>query len=246
MLNGIDVSSHNDYPFNAITEAGYRTSDFVIVKATQGTSYINPYCDKAVQRCINDGKLWGFYHYASGGNPESEAEYFYNQTKNYTGKGIPALDWESIQNRAWGNTTWCKRFVDRYYQLTKVYPLIYIQASSINQAANCSDKCGLWVASYQSKLTWNLYPWQTYTVWQYTSSNGKLDKNKANLTKEAWLKIAQGNRNASDKTDNSELDKALEVIARAVIAGKFLNGSARKNMIYEAVQKKVNELLKEK
>lgn len=40
------------------------------------------------------------------------------------------------------------------------------------------------------------------------------------------------------------VDKAVEVLAKAVIAGKFGNGAERKDRIYRTVQDKVNELLK--
>ena len=43
---------------------------------------------------------------------------------------------------------------------------------------------------------------------------------------------------------NTTLDKAVEVLAKAVIAGQFGNGTERKDRIYRAVQSKVNELLK--
>lgn len=40
------------------------------------------------------------------------------------------------------------------------------------------------------------------------------------------------------------VDKAVEVLAKAVIAGEFGNGAERKDRIYRAVQDKVNALLK--
>lgn len=36
--------------------------DFVIIKGTQGTNYVNTFCDAFVQKAIKAGKLWGFYH----------------------------------------------------------------------------------------------------------------------------------------------------------------------------------------
>ena len=63
-MKGIDVSSHNGWPFNNVTETAYQASDFLIAKVTQGTGYINPYGDRAIQRAIADGKPFGFYHYA--------------------------------------------------------------------------------------------------------------------------------------------------------------------------------------
>ena len=147
-MRGIDVSSWNGQPFNAATEAAYNGSDFVIAKATQGTSYINPACDYAIQRAIKDGKLWGFYHYAGGGDPVAEADFFIKNTQNYFKHGIPCLDWEAEQNGKWGSTTWCRAFANRIHERTGVWPMIYVQASAVWQAANCANDCALWVAGY--------------------------------------------------------------------------------------------------
>ena len=49
--------------------------------------------------------------------------------------------------------------------------------------------------------------------------------------------------NQSEPDEETQLDEALNVIADAVIAGKFGDGSERKEKIFRAVQEKVNELL---
>lgn len=203
MIKGIDVSSHDDFngsEFKANTESCYRDSDFVIVKATQGVSYVHRQCDAIVNRCKADGKLWGFYHYAGGNDPVAEAEFFHGQCRGYFGHGIPCLDWESVQNKAWGDSGWCRRFVDKIHELTGVWCLIYVQASARAQAANCADDCGLWVAGYPDcRNSWDMpsfgygtAPWKTWTVWQYSSSNGATDRNYAQLDRAAWERIASG------------------------------------------------------
>ena len=56
-LNGIDVASY---------QAGLNPAkvpcDFVIVKATQGTSYINPDFWRMAEAVLKAGKLLGIYH----------------------------------------------------------------------------------------------------------------------------------------------------------------------------------------
>jgi hypothetical protein len=202
MLRGIDVSSHDGWSNGRFgrsnTETAYGESDFVIAKATQGTGYVNPYCDPAIQRARRDGKLWGFYHYAGGGDPVAEANYFYNNCKGYFGEGIPCLDWESMQNASWGSTTWCRRFVDRIHELTGVWCMVYVQASAVGQAASCASDCALWIAGYpDNRNYWDMPTfrystgaWPTWTLWQYTSSGGLTDRNYAQLSREGWLAIA--------------------------------------------------------
>ena len=187
MLKMVDVYSGS--PRNFATQAG---TDITMVKATQGTYYVNPECDKDYQSAKKAGKLLGIYHYAGGEDPVTEANYFYNQTKNYVGEAVPALDWESYQNSKFGkDLNWCRKFVDRYHELTGVWCLIYVQQSAINQVANCAKDCGLWVAWYASMnwtswtlpdINFSVSPWPTYTIWQFTG--GDMDRNVVNTTKE--------------------------------------------------------------
>lgn len=193
-LKFIDISSHQ-----SVAQAGMAGIDGVIVKATQSTGYVNPRADQQYQTAKKKGRLLGFYHYAGGGDPVAEANYFYKNTKNYFKEAVPAIDWESMQNAAWGSSTWVRRFVDRIHALTGVWPIIYVQASAIPQVANCAKDCGLWVAGYPSggptdwpasKFTYAISPWESYTLWQFTSANGALDKNVAAVDAKGWRKIA--------------------------------------------------------
>ena len=195
MLRMVDVYSGS--PRNFATQAG---TDITMVKATQGTGYVNPFCDTDYQAAKKAGKLLGIYHYAGGGNPENEAEYFYKNVRNYIGEAVPAIDWEAYQIASWGNSNWTRRFVDKFHSLSGVWPLIYVQQSAIAQVANCAKDCGLWVAWYAS-MNWNSWtlpdanfsvsPWPTYTIWQFTG--GDMDRNVVNVTKEGWLKLAKPN-----------------------------------------------------
>ena len=58
----------------------------VIIKATQGTGYVNPQCNHQWDLAGANGKLQGLYHYAGGGDPVSEAQFFINNIRNYVGQ----------------------------------------------------------------------------------------------------------------------------------------------------------------
>lgn len=201
MLKMVDVYSGS--PRSYATQSGV---DVIMVKATQGTSYVNPSCDTDYQAAKKKGRLLGIYHYCSGDSPEAEAKYFYKNIKGYIGEAVPAVDWESNQNASWGNTNWVKRFVTEFHRLSGVWPLIYVQASALSQVANCSKNCGLWIASYPS-MNWkswtvpnmkvNTAPWNTYTVWQFTGDN--MDRNVVNTTKDGWKKLAKGSGKVTTK-----------------------------------------------
>ena len=181
----------------------------VIVKATQGTSYVNPRCNHQYELAGQLGKLRGLYHYAGGGNPEAEAQYFINNIKNYVGKAVLILDWESYQNASWGNTSWARRFVDEVHRLTGVWCLIYVQESALWQVANCAKDCGVWVAKYAS-MNWNSWTLPDMSVssgafacltgWQFTG--GDMDRSIFYLDANAWNKIASGDDTIANQVTN--------------------------------------------
>lgn len=181
----------------------------VIVKATQGTSYVNPRCNHQYELAGQLGKLRGLYHYAGGGNPEAEAQYFINNIKNYVGKAVLILDWESYQNASWGNTSWVRRFVDEVHRLTGVWCLIYVQESALWQVANCAKDCGVWVAKYAS-MNWNSWTLPDMSVssgafacltgWQFTG--GDMDRSIFYLDANAWNKIASGDGTIANQVTN--------------------------------------------
>ena len=149
------------------------------------------------------------YHYAGGGNPEAEAQYFINNIKNYVGKAVLILDWESYQNASWGNTSWARRFVDEVHRLTGVWCLIYVQESALWQVANCAKDCGVWVAKYAS-MNWNSWTLPDMSVssgafacltgWQFTG--GDMDRSIFYLDANAWNKIASGDGTIANQVTN--------------------------------------------
>ena len=122
-MNGIDVSN-----WQAGINLAAVPADFVIMKATQGTNYISPDCDRQYQQAKKAGRLLGVYHYVAGGNAIAEADYFVNNIKGYIGEAILVLDWEIEQNHAWGNYEYLKQVARRVKERTGVIPIIYSMA----------------------------------------------------------------------------------------------------------------------
>lgn len=201
MLKGIDISS-----WQGNIDLKPLPIDFAIIKATEGTDYVSPYCNPKVQQCIELGKLWGFYHYGLNNNPINEAEYFFNHTSNYFHEGIPVLDWEEDQNVDWVN-----KFVKRIYELSGVWCWVYGNPWRFNQGG-VEPNCGRWIASYPNVLNPNLdydpgdIPRTDGLVccWQYASDgrisgyNGNLDLNHFFGDKEAWLRYANPEYTSSE------------------------------------------------
>lgn len=103
---GIDVSGWQ--ASNVTCTAQY---DFAVVKVSQGVGFENGSW-RTQARCVTDrGKSLGLYHYAGGNNAEAEADYFVAKARDYVGRAVLVLDWESYQNAQWGNSDWVRRFV---------------------------------------------------------------------------------------------------------------------------------------
>lgn len=196
-LNGIDIASYQSGIDLTVVPC-----DFVIIKATQGTGYVNPDCDRAYQQAKRAGKLRGTYHYVGGGNAVAEADYYVNNIKGYIKDGLLAIDWEAEQNSAWGNEAYLEQLVRRVIERTGVKPLIYSMASRYAQVAAVAKKldCGLWIAEYadMNPTGYQAHPWRegayACAIRQYASTGrlngwgGNLDLNIAYMTREQWAK----------------------------------------------------------
>lgn len=179
-------------------------ADAIIVKATQGTGYVNPFCDIDYQAAKKAGKLLGVYHYAAGGDPISEANYFLKNVKGYIHEAILGLDWESAQNASWGNANWSRQFVNEVHRQTGVWPIIYVQFSAVWQVANCASDCGLWGAGYPwytnswtvppFLASYHFAPWQALTGWQFTGNTK--DRSLFYVDANGWRAIAKGDSSA--------------------------------------------------
>lgn len=261
-LNGIDIASYQSGIDLTVVPC-----DFVIIKATQGTGYVNPDCDRAYQQAKRAGKLRGTYHYVGGGNAVAEADYYVNNIKGYLRDGLLAIDWEAEQNSAWGNEAYLEQLVRRVIERTGIKPLIYSMASRYAQVAAVAKRldCGLWIAEYadMNPTGYQAHPWRegayACAIRQYASTGrlngwgGNLDLNIAYMTREQWAKyVNPGGKPAAAPAPSkpaAPAKKSEDTIAAEVIAGKWGNGQDRVNRLRTAgydpakVQAKVNAKL---
>ncbi|MDU0347487.1 GH25 family lysozyme [Actinomyces sp. MRS3W] len=196
-MRGIDIASYQKG-----IDLSQVPCDFVIVKATEGTGYVNPDCARAVEQALKLGKAVGVYHYVNGAGATAEAEYFYSQCKGWNGKVVWCVDWESGGNRAWGNTTYLDTLIKRLRTLTGRPPMLYASSSAFPWTIAKNNDCGTWVAQYASNAATDYQdtPWNeaaySCTIRQYSSTgrltgwNGNLDLNKFYGNRDAWNKYA--------------------------------------------------------
>lgn len=88
MISGIDVAS---YQADTYATTGL---DFVFVKATEGTSYINPKMGRQAATARTAGLALGFYHFLHPGNIKGQAAYFVEKCASLEGD-LLVCDWET-------------------------------------------------------------------------------------------------------------------------------------------------------
>lgn len=209
-MDGCDVASYQ-YDINP---AAMTTTDFFIVKFTQGDWYTNPYCDQQYAKAKAAGKLLAAYHYGEGGDPVKEARYFCAKVGPRVGECILALDWEGKSNSKFNTSeevAWVLKFAMEVYRLTGVHIFLYM-SKSVTRRRNWSEVAKdvrLWCAQYANDnfTNYQANPWTDNNGWgawtsdtirQYSSHGrvrgyGKnLDINKAYMSQTDWVNAAKG------------------------------------------------------
>ena len=91
-LDGIDISGWNpDIDLSKVS------ADFVIIKATEGTSYTSDTYQAQASAALTAGDLIGFDHFysATSGSATDQANYFTSAISSYIGSAALVLDWEA-------------------------------------------------------------------------------------------------------------------------------------------------------
>ena len=233
MLYGIDIASwqHSLVPSKMIT------TDFIIVKASGGKSYRNPYFKGHADATLKAGLLLGCYHFACENgiavSAKQEADYFVAAVKDYIGKATLWLDYEMSALDHY-DVAWCKQWLDRVKAETGCTPGIYMSKSVCRTKGwESVVKAGypLWVAQYASHDTMGYKPnpwtddygygaWSKPTIFQYTSSGGikgypsELDLDIFYGTEADWNALAG---KASTPTQ-----QATKTVSRANVAAQIM------------------------
>lgn len=251
MLKGIDVSHWDPI---SIDVTGV---DFVIMKATEGTEYVDNTFKYRID--IASNMLRGCYHFAAGQDPRAEARHFDNVTHKYLGTFAPVLDFE-IET---GNPVrWCEEFIDEYHTLTGVFPMLYTGAHFPHQNM-CAlfddswipDVCALWIAGYpdppinhwiERECPYPCGKWGKPDMWQFTStldlSGCAVDGNLADMTKTGFEALY----GVDDMTVNELLDTKVhtsygDLTVRDLLAWTYSYTRDIQPVIFD-LQKRIKDL----
>jgi lysozyme len=146
-LKGIDISG-----WQAGINLASVACDFVIVKATGGTGFVNPHCDTQFQAARKAGKRTGVYHFAREvgyrGSAIEEANHFVDSIQGYLdGKTLLVLDFEGDNQT---DPVWALAWLNHVKYRTGVKPMIYLNGAALN-GANWSS---VWAGDYGLWLAW--------------------------------------------------------------------------------------------
>ena len=206
-IDGPDVSSYQ-HPYGAaikwlaVKRAG---KEFALVKATEGTSYRNPWFATDYKRIRAVGMVRGSYHFARPAYPLSttavaQARYYVRRlgTSARMSRTLPpALDLETTGGLSRGAlVTWAQTFLLKVRHLTGRTPMIYTYPSF--WASALADPVALaryplWMASYGSGVGGT-----GAALWQYTSTakvrgiRGSVDMSRLVASSSSWKAFSDG------------------------------------------------------
>jgi lysozyme len=223
---GPDVASYQHPQGAAINWHKVKKSGrtFAIVKATEGSSYVNPYFAKDYAAAGAAGLVRGSYHFARPALPivstaDAQAKEFATQVGTVTSAHTlpPALDLEVTGGLSSSQlVTWAQTFLLRMRALTGRTPMLYTYpffwSSDVNDPS-AFKRFPLWMASYGSTAP-------TSSLWQYTDSgNVKGIRDPADLsqyvgaTGPSWAKLADGTQKTAWKAAAPAAPFGLSVTA---------------------------------
>jgi GH25 family lysozyme M1 (1,4-beta-N-acetylmuramidase) len=153
----------------------------VMVKATEGTGYLNPDYQNAKGRALASGSYFNAYHFLHQGNGTAQAQHAYN----VVGSGVPLmLDFEPYPEiGSYPTLADAEQFIDEYRRLGGRCHFVYLpewywldNLSSPSLSGMTDRRMLLWSSVYgpytdaSTGAGWLSYGGMSPTVWQYTSS----------------------------------------------------------------------------
>jgi GH25 family lysozyme M1 (1,4-beta-N-acetylmuramidase) len=188
-IKGIDVASYQgNVNWTKVKNAGLT---FAFDKATEGTTYTNPYFASNWAKMNSAGIIRGAYHY---GHPSvdavAQADFFINTVQPVSGDLQMTLDIEvtdgQTPSQVW---SWIQAFIAEISSRTGrpgiIYTGFYFWRDSVGNPTN-NLNCPLWLAAYVSNPSAYVPPaWSTYSFWQYTDT-GHVNGVSGNVDRDAW------------------------------------------------------------
>lgn len=190
MLHGIDVSHHNEWiDWPKVKQAGVR---FAIIKASEGTGYIDPLFEQNLKGALDADILPGSYHFfLPRFDPLAQARHYVRVLQENAVDAPtlpPCIDLETAGLTKAALNQAVRIFLEEVHTLTGRTGIIYVSPgfwstnlpvpvlSGYKLVRSEVDWAGghpLWLAHYTSGWPYQVYPWAGWNFWQYSSA-GKI------------------------------------------------------------------------
>ncbi|MCG8574678.1 MAG: hypothetical protein MI810_07325 [Flavobacteriales bacterium] len=182
---GIDVSHWQGDEIRKTNQLSDSLS-FIICKATEGITYVDPEFDSNKVFLDSSKYYSGYYHfYRCEDSPIAQAQFYVNQVKTFGDKVLPPI--VDIENQSKGSACTAADmdsllvFIQEVEKLTNYVPIIYTNSSfgKTNLTDSAFADYPLWVADYSDSTPELFGGWTTWTFWQmsdhYMLGNTKND-----------------------------------------------------------------------
>jgi len=148
--------------FSAVQSQGIAA---VILKATQGTDFVDPTFAPRLADARTAGLLVGAYHYLDATSPIEQVGHFLSVVGNTVGV-LLALDYEPSEISQ-ASATQAASAVNTVYAVTGRYPVLYTGRYLVSTPNPILSRCPLWLAEYGSRP---ICPpgWSQWKLWQHT------------------------------------------------------------------------------
>lgn len=190
MLTGIDISRYQ----KNLDKQYIIKQDFIMIKATEGTTYKDFMMDGYTGLVDKHEILKGYYHKARPDKnlPIPEAKKFISKVKNYLGDALLALEWNCDIKCT--TPLWVVDWMSYIKDTTGITPIIQIHGKEIERYGILA-KLGfpLWIIDWNSKEPDKIGEWKNWTMWQNAIDlNMIVNKNQFNGSKEDFIKLCKG------------------------------------------------------
>ena len=194
--SGVDVSGYQRPGGAAIDWHEVKTDgqSFAVVKASEGTDWVNDFAAEDVDKAAAAGLKVGAYHYARPGmDARAQARHFADQLKNFPGSSLPpVLDIEVDEGKSPKELTASTHdFLDELESRSGQKPMVYTYPYFwLHNMGNATDfaQYPLWLAAYQNTAPKPVGGWSELAMWQRTGTGrvggitGNVDLNVFNGT----------------------------------------------------------------
>lgn len=219
---GIDVSNwQKNIDYYKVKNAGIKV---VYIKASEGTTFIDPYLEKNYANAKANNLMIGFYHFLTAktvSQAESQASFFASVIEGKEVDCKLAMDYEQFYGVSTDEINQIAvAFLRKLKQITKKDVIIYSNLNNLKNTfnKNVSNQGNLWLAYYNN--TNNLIgvnsAWDTYIGIQYTST-GRVPGIQGNVDRDRFSKeifMENTNPNAIQSGSGNESNKIINYIVK--------------------------------